>query len=124
MSLPSRGAWIEIEHHERRGRPGCVAPLTGSVDRNAARPCDGVAARVAPLTGSVDRNLTDTVTQQPFGTSLPSRGAWIEIVCFLKGAQHEYVAPLTGSVDRNLLRDGILDILDRVAPLTGSVDRN
>ena len=34
MSLPSRGAWIEIEPHRPRSHGYRVAPLAGSVDRN------------------------------------------------------------------------------------------
>ena len=33
------------------------------------------------------------------GKSLPSRGAWIEILIFLLGSIKILVAPLTGSVD-------------------------
>ena len=56
--------------------------------------------------------------------SLPSRGAWIEIGNeFIGVAGREIVAPLTGSVDRNspviTMRWSV-----RVAPFTGSVDRN
>ena len=35
-SLPSRGAWIEIEVHQDAAGYGKVAPLAGSVDRNDA----------------------------------------------------------------------------------------
>ena len=57
-SLPSRGAWIEMELLEALGVASFgVAPLAGSVDRNGVQ--------VLPIT---DDQL-----------SLPSRGAWIEI---------------------------------------------
>ena len=102
LSLPSRGAWIEMRHQNRRPSPETVAPLTGSVDRNLKRIRDAEhKAAVAPLTGSVDRNfaaqsrkntlavapLTGSVDRNqllrpdvvPVGRSLPSRGAWIEI---------------------------------------------
>ena len=36
MSLPSRGAWIEICPSCFADMMACVAPLTGSVDRNFA----------------------------------------------------------------------------------------
>ena len=36
-------------------------------------------------------------------TSLPSRGAWIEIEVTVEGKSCVYVAPLAGSVDRNPL---------------------
>ena len=55
--------------------------------------------------------------------SLPSRGAWIEILCFLCFPPMEKVAPLAGSVDRNYA-DPRLNEKDQVAPLAGSVDRN
>ena len=35
-SLPSRGAWIEIRAVKQTAQLDSVAPLTGSVDRNAA----------------------------------------------------------------------------------------
>ena len=58
MSLPSRGAWIEINvrgvRHQKR--------------------------QVAPLAGSVDRNLRCVLDFDSAPRSLPSRGAWIEIV--------------------------------------------
>ena len=66
-----------------------------------------------PAIGSVDRN-----------GSLPSRGAWIEIIPLAAAAPVLIVAPLAGSVDRNKeigvnLMRGLA-----VAPLAGSVDRN
>ena len=61
-----------------------VAPLTGSVDRNADEPRDVVATAVV---------------------SLPSRGAWIEMTLpSPPSAPSAGVAPLTGSVDRNAQR--------------------
>ena len=36
-SLPSRGAWIEINSIKTRVEPLAVAPLAGSVDRNSFR---------------------------------------------------------------------------------------
>ena len=105
MSLPSRGAWIEIAARCRSRPAGCVAPLAGSVDRNDAVPGavlgDGPVAPlagsvdrngrirtgaaqpglVAPLAGSVDRNdETPNQAQMLQAVSLPSRGAWIEMV--------------------------------------------
>ena len=58
MSLPSRGAWIEMatEHGYILGL-AVVAPLAGSVDRNLGNLVGAATAnRVAPLAGSVDRN--------------------------------------------------------------------
>ena len=66
-----------------------VAPLAGSVDRNAAGATSGALWPVAPLAGSV------------VGTSLPSRGAWIEISRWAGKDRLASVAPLAGSVDRN-----------------------
>ena len=56
-SLPSRGAWIEMQPAILQGRTAAVAPLVGSVDRN--NKYTGVVLeidKVAPLVGSVDRN--------------------------------------------------------------------
>ena len=62
-SLPSRGAWIEISTSPGPTRAPCVAPLTGSVDRNQFR---------------------DKV-EEYMALSLPSRGAWIEILLGFAG---------------------------------------
>ena len=80
-----------------------VAPLAGSVDRNKkARPPAGVLFCVAPLAGSVDRNAPYFASSAAMLSSLPSRGAWIEMFCDLGFVAHEHpVAPLAGSVDRN-----------------------
>ena len=80
-SLPSRGAWIEIWWGARHCGPVCVAPLAGSVDRNASV-WEGVLSdpQVAPLAGSVDRNQFLHHGVSPPKWSLPSRGAWIEII--------------------------------------------
>ena len=124
-----------------------VAPLTGSVDRNAF--CRAVLwrrRRVAPLTGSVDRNYTTCPPAASTLASLPSRGAWIEMPLLMRLSCWKKVAPLTGSVDRNPTlpaatqyvteslpsRGAWIEIprgraaarTERVAPLTGSVDRN
>ena len=80
VSLPSRGAWIEISPARRPAMLKSVAPLTGSVDRNIwwCPPCVWPSC-VAPLTGSVDRNELQRGSGLPHCRSLPSRGAWIEI---------------------------------------------
>ena len=57
MSLPSRGAWIEIRPREGPEKDDYVAPLTGSVDRNLLLALAAEDDLVAPLTGSVDRNV-------------------------------------------------------------------
>ena len=80
-----------------------VAPLAGSVDRNVSV-CFATLApdtEVAPLAGSVDRNTTEVPTVKPVVMSLPSRGAWIEILHSTTARRVRFVAPLAGSVDRN-----------------------
>ena len=101
-SLPSRGAWIEITWRRSSWSMCWVAPLAGSVDRNAkGQLVNPLLRHVAPLAGSVDRNL-----------HLPCQ------------VLQPCVAPLAGSVDRNspLIIHGGLILC--VAPLAGSVDRN
>ena len=80
-----------------------VAPLAGSVDRNAERMEKQVKPwMVAPLAGSVDRNGSVASGYNRSGRSLPSRGAWIEICKSPPTwAFRMMVAPLAGSVDRN-----------------------
>ena len=56
---------------------------------------------VAPLTGSVDRNSPLVRPYWGSRSSLPSRGAWIEIGEDVDNCPNNTVAPLTGSVDRN-----------------------
>ena len=104
LSLPSRGAWIEIAHPLNEQVDDAVAPLAGSVDRNAELGSNSIyEPGVAPLAGSVDRNSTflrlthEAVPVAPLAgsvdrncavwliclllvSSLPSRGAWIEII--------------------------------------------
>ena len=109
MSLPSRGAWIEIPAAGRPWQLPAVAPLAGSVDRNfraeiahihhldvaplagsvdrnnAARGQKRKKSKVAPLAGSVDRNYPSHPSACFARWSLPSRGAWIEISLRLNG---------------------------------------
>ena len=78
-----------------------VAPLTGSVDRNVSwchLPCTSPAS--LPSRGAWIEMLKG---DQPWiiCTSLPSRGAWIEMECNHYCGHGIEVAPLTGSVDRN-----------------------
>ena len=80
VSLPSRGAWIEIMLYSTLPGPLRVAPLAGSVDRNDELTALRQGNRVAPLAGSVDRNQKPKLTP-------PIRA----------------VAPLAGSVDRNVV---------------------
>ena len=80
MSLPSRGAWIEIRPAFAWWAGARVAPLAGSVDRNLDLLGVVNASRVAPLAGSVDRN----------------------IMSLMNNNDRQAVAPLAGSVDRNI----------------------
>ena len=100
-SLPSRGAWIEINDLLERCGQFCVAPLAGSVDRNSLRADGAGVALSLPSRGAwieIQRfQARDTAMQ-----SLPSRGAWIEIATCLLFCVPTLVAPLAGSVDRNL----------------------
>ena len=59
----------------------------------------------------------------PLLLSLPSRGAWIEMASVYNNSKKRPVAPLTGSVDRNSASWSYA-CRTWVAPLTGSVDRN
>ena len=80
LSLPSRGAWIEISLMAKTaGSSACVAPLAGSVDRNDYNSAIRYNEGVAPLAGSVDRNCPGPDGDRRPAGSLPSRGAWIEI---------------------------------------------
>ena len=78
-SLPSRGAWIEIQLILTVYFSAWVAPLAGSVDRNTKAWYNTTKATVAPLAGSVDRNQKKLLVVFQRRMSLPSRGAWIEI---------------------------------------------
>ena len=100
-SLPSRGAWIEIRRLPSLHQDLVVAPLAGSVDRNGDIVDDAYWGSVAPLAGSVDRNACSDGSDVVFVASLPSRGAWIEIMLDLGPQWLDRVAPLAGSVDRN-----------------------
>ena len=57
-----------------------VAPLAGSVDRNDDKSTEDRPIKVAPLAGSVDRNRKYPKKSNKKRLSLPSRGAWIEMV--------------------------------------------
>ena len=73
MSLPSRGAWIEIVPCRVYRSSDRVAPLAGSVDRNRHKLPTTIRLGVAPLAGSVDRNcafatyLTSSPGRSPRG---------------------------------------------------------
>ena len=76
MSLPVRGAWIEI-----------LASIDGTAPA-ASLPVRGAWIEIA------NRAKTDLL-----GGSLPVRGAWIEIAVVSTSATGGTVAPRTGSVD-------------------------
>ena len=101
LSLPTRGAWIEIK---------------------IIWTCWNISA-VAPHTGSVDWNHYGAAVCASHWMSLPTRGAWIEIFFHLQSISCYVVAPHTGSVDWNSrLRAAWAPL--QVAPHTGSVDWN
>ena len=78
LSLPSRGAWIEIG-----GGSGFEAYHQSRSPRGER----GLKSALKDI-----KNKSDL--------SLPSRGAWIEIEDYLEGlTEAEKVAPLAGSVD-------------------------
>ena len=80
LSLPARGAWIEMFFLEFCFFKGNVAPREGSVDRNRIRiHCYILQLQVAPREGSVDRNCLCKNCIVLLRGSLPARGAWIEI---------------------------------------------
>ena len=126
LSLPSRGAWIEIIRRSRSHRPASVAPLAGSVDRNrllspilkvpaGSLPSRGAwiemlhcQAACSPRASLPSRGAWIEINSlsrfQPTTTSLPSRGAWIEMRLKMCWTLSRMVAPLAGSVDRNIDR--------------------
>ena len=74
-------------------------------------------SQVAPLAGSVDRNKVVFGGNISIPTSLPSRGAWIEIIpCLWMLAHERLVAPLAGSVDRNQFPRGVRAAAVRRSP--------
>ena len=124
LSLPARGAWIEIPLATPMTATRKVAPREGSVDRNClCKNCIVLLKGVAPREGSVDRNLlhkTVLILQQQ---SLPARGAWIEIKVMLQEGERNLSLPARGAwieMDTPLLVSNV----SKVAPREGSVDRN
>ena len=80
MSLPSRGAWIEMLPPVRSHSLTPVAPLAGSVDRNDTKTLESIYQKLSlPSRGAW---IEIWRWQIPIGcsVSLPSRGAWIEII--------------------------------------------
>ena len=101
-SLPTRGAWIEIGTVAAGLTvKASVAPHAGSVDRNSGHFICLQTIYVAPLAGSVDRNISSQSSLVYLCMSLPTRGAWIEISRSQRDFDEYGVAPHAGSVDRN-----------------------
>ena len=122
-SLPSRGAWIEIQQRPADAGLRLSLPSRGAWIEIWRSALSRTSPPVAPLAGSVDRNLFAPGLTALGLTSLPSRGAWIEIGCRPRSPGAGCVAPLAGSVDRNSSWMMACSRSD-VAPLAGSVDRN
>ena len=89
VSLPSRGAWIEISWSG------------GQTARRQSLPSRGAWIEICHPGRPAPRPPR----------SLPSRGAWIEITVTDRTIKAICVAPLAGSVDRNLRAARELDAL-------------
>ena len=101
-----------------------VAPLAGSVDRNSNGLGKLTVGKLSlPSRGAWIEILTPPPNLPLNMMSLPSRGAWIEIKPNCLALLMVAVAPLAGSVDRNIVVTSLRG-LSPVAPLAGSVDRN
>ena len=103
LSLPSRGAWIEILWMMVM-RPSSLPslPSRGAWIEIIKRDAYRLGMTVAPLAGSVDRNSASFSSLSEVRASLPSRGAWIEIQILHHVTSQVYVAPLAGSVDETI----------------------
>ena len=101
LSLPTRGAWIEIvginelrlavvsrsPHGERGLKSGSRIPYGHQIKSRSPH-------------GERGLKFTKEVTMRnKFGVSLPTRGAWIEISGASSAKRGYFVAPHTGSVD-------------------------
>ena len=99
LSLPSRGAWIEISIPHSRPRPGHGrSPLGGRGLKFLLSIIPQNTYGRSPL-GGRGLKLFCLFAVQSYGRSLPSRGAWIEIPDDVKGVFKKHVAPLSGGVD-------------------------
>ena len=99
LSLPSRGAWIEIlEYKSPYGRQLSL-PSRGAWIEIIVLAEDKV--RRAGRSPHGERGLKSPLVNPPYwwSKSLPSRGAWIEMPRHRFRASEWTVAPLTGSVD-------------------------
>ena len=99
MSLPSRGAWIEIS--DPASRPLGYAGRSPHGERGLKSYSPAAKNRILCRSPHGERGLKSPSPASPGGGgwSLPSRGAWIEIAQSAKTAAAAAVAPLTGSVD-------------------------
>ena len=79
MSLPSRGAWIEMSGAVKVAAFEPSLPSRGAWIEIPPTSCPPATPTVAPLAGSVDRNGKGGYLESTEIGSLPSRGAWIEI---------------------------------------------
>ena len=77
MSLPTRGAWIEIKQ-----------VIADVVLPRRSLPTRGAWIEIRPHRQG-----------RAYASSLPTRGAWIEIIPAATGWRLDNVAPHTGSVD-------------------------
>ena len=76
MSLPARGAWIEISNPQRPSHTSGSLPARGAWIE-----------------------ITQQTINMPPSKSLPARGAWIEIMAVSAVPFPPIVAPREGSVD-------------------------
>ena len=106
LSLPARGAWIEICTTSRPIATRLSRSPQGERGLKSQRLCGRDNCCVAPRKGSVDWNqeLVSYVHWLP--PSLPARGAWIEILHPPFFSPFIMVAPRKGSVDWNTFKRG------------------
>ena len=123
-SLPSRGAWIEMQYLLRTAVFYMVAPFTGSVDWNCNESHQRRGVRRRSLHGERGLKFIGKKENLRECLSLPSRGAWIEILSHTASDRAVCVAPFTGSVDWNSFTQLTQPYSFQVAPFTGSVDWN
>ena len=102
LSLPTRGAWIEIRYWGIGKPKKSSLPTRGAWIEISMLPYPRRTSRVAPHAGSVDRNQNVGYISEDGVVSLPTRGAWIEIGHHCRKYKIHHVAPHAGSVDRNL----------------------
>ena len=101
MSLPSRGAWIEIPIDGFQNTVYRSLPSRGAwIEILVLVPIEAGCAASLPSRGAwIEIPLADSFRRKWSHRSLPSRGAWIEILHRWRGSSGPPVAPLTGSVD-------------------------